>query len=86
MTEFYEFNPYKSMETPTSPLPLSAREKDIVDLLALGLDSQAIADRLFISKNTVNTHRRNIKAKLGITGKKNALALYAIRHNCMENK
>ncbi len=74
------------MVTPTSRLPLSAREKDIIDLVALGLDSQAIADRLFISKNTVDTHRRNIKAKLGLTGKKNALVLYVIRQNNIENK
>lgn len=74
------------MVTPTSRLPLSAREKDIIDLVALGLDSQAIADRLFISKNTVDTHRRNIKAKLGLTGKKNALVLYVIRQNNTENK
>ncbi len=68
------------MVTPTSPVPLSAREKDIIHLLALGLDSQSIADQLFISKNTVDTHRRNIKAKLGLTGKKNALALYAVSY------
>ncbi|MDR6194577.1 LuxR C-terminal-related transcriptional regulator [Siphonobacter sp. SORGH_AS_0500] len=74
------------MTTSTSSPTLSEREKDVISLLSLGLDSQAIADRLFISKNTVDTHRRNIKAKLGLTGKKNALALYAIRHSNIDNK
>ncbi len=69
------------MTTTTSLPALSNREKDIVSLLSLGLDSQAIANQLFISKNTVDTHRRNIKAKLGLTGKRDALVRYAIIHS-----
>lgn len=41
----------------------SDREFDILGLLAQGLESEQIADKLFLSVNTVNTHRRNILRK-----------------------
>jgi len=41
------------------------REREVVDLLALGLESDAIAERLFISVNTVNNHRQRIISKAG---------------------
>lgn len=44
---------------------LSKRELEIVRLLAQGLSSKSIADRLFISVHTVNTHRQNIIQKTG---------------------
>lgn len=48
---------------PTRPL-LTRREQEILGLIAQGLTSQAIADRLFLSPLTVETHRRNLLAKL----------------------
>jgi DNA-binding CsgD family transcriptional regulator len=58
------------------PLPeISDRERSVVLLLAEGLSSKQIAERLGISKNTVDTHRRNLLRK---TGAKNTLEL-AIR-------
>lgn len=41
----------------------SDREFDILGLLAQGLESEQIAEKLFLSVNTVNTHRRNILRK-----------------------
>jgi DNA-binding CsgD family transcriptional regulator len=41
----------------------SDREFDIIKLIATGLGSEQIADRLSMSVNTVNTHRRNILKK-----------------------
>jgi DNA-binding CsgD family transcriptional regulator len=41
----------------------SHREMEIVKLIASGLGSEQIADKLFLSVNTVNTHRRNILTK-----------------------
>lgn len=46
---------------------LSNREQDVVRLLVLGNTSKEIAAKLFISPNTVDTHRRNILEKLGIS-------------------
>ena len=45
--------------------PLSSREFEVVRLASLGLQSDQIADKLFLSVHTVNTHRRNILVKSG---------------------
>jgi DNA-binding NarL/FixJ family response regulator len=45
---------------------LSPREKDVVRLLAKGLNNKEISEQLFISPHTVNTHRKNITRKLNI--------------------
>lgn len=47
----------------TSRMILSKREVEILGLLAKGMLSRNIADKLFISVNTVNNHRRNILEK-----------------------
>jgi DNA-binding CsgD family transcriptional regulator len=41
----------------------SDREFEILQLLALGMDSDKIAEKLFLSTHTVNTHRRNLLKK-----------------------
>jgi DNA-binding NarL/FixJ family response regulator len=43
---------------------LSDREKEVLDCIASGLTTHEIADKLFISKNTVETHRKNLLYKL----------------------
>ncbi len=45
-------------------LSLSKREKEILDLISQGYTSQSISKTLFISKYTVETHRKNILRKL----------------------
>ncbi len=45
---------------------LTKREKEIISLLVNGKTSKEIANELFISKNTVDTHRRNILEKTGL--------------------
>ncbi len=44
-------------------LDLSAREREIVGLIVKGYSSKEISEKLFISVNTVNTHRRNLLEK-----------------------
>lgn len=48
-------------------LTLSKREKDVLKLVAMGQTSIEIATELFISVETAQTHRRNIRNKLKIT-------------------
>jgi DNA-binding NarL/FixJ family response regulator len=43
---------------------LTGRELEIIGLIAKGLTSRQIADKLFLSEFTINTHRRNIMRKL----------------------
>jgi len=45
-------------------LTLSRREQEILGLISSGLTSQIIGEKLFISKHTVETHRKNILRKL----------------------
>jgi two-component system, NarL family, response regulator NreC len=44
--------------------PLTDRERDVFTLLALGYTNQEIANRLFISVRTVNSHRAHVMQKL----------------------
>src|SRR5262245_7206693 len=46
--------------------PLSERERDVLQLLALGYTNQEIGKKLFISVRTVDTHRAHIMRKLGL--------------------
>lgn len=59
---------------------LSDRETQVLVLIAQGLSSKEIADRLCISIHTVNTHRKNITHKTGIRSVA-GLAVYAMLHN-----
>lgn len=59
---------------------LTAREKDILNLLTKGYDNQTIADELFISLKTVKTHVSNILAKLQVDDRTQAV-VYAFRHH-----
>jgi len=45
---------------------LSNREKDVLLLITQGLENKAIARKLFVSAKTVETHKENLKVKLGI--------------------
>lgn len=59
---------------------LTAREYDILYLLAKGYDNQTIADELFISLKTVKTHVSNILSKLEVDDRTQAV-VYAFRHH-----
>jgi DNA-binding NarL/FixJ family response regulator len=64
-----------SRET-TRRLPsLSKREREIIDLLAQGLTGEQVAERLFLSSQTVKTHIRNAMAKLEATTRVHAIAI-----------
>jgi DNA-binding NarL/FixJ family response regulator len=59
---------------------LTARESEVMQLIAEGINNKEIAERLFISIRTVETHKMNILDKLGL---KNVVELirYAIKNN-----
>lgn len=63
---------------------LSPREEEILGLLARGLNGHAIAERLFLSPETVRTHVRNATAKLGAQTRVQAVAMMVQRHTMRE--
>ncbi len=54
---------------------LTAREREVLDVLATGATNRAIAERLFISEKTVSVHVTNLLAKLGVTNRTEAAAV-----------
>jgi DNA-binding NarL/FixJ family response regulator len=63
--------------------PLTARESEIVKLIAEGYSGKQIAEELVISQKTVDRHRSNILEKLGLRDRVD-LTRYAIRRGLIE--
>jgi DNA-binding NarL/FixJ family response regulator len=55
--------------------PLTAREREVLDLLAQGLDQNQIAKELVISPKTVATHIQHVLPKLGVHSRAQAVAI-----------
>ena len=64
---------------PALPVNLTERELEVLRLLAAGLTTKRIAERLFISHATVHTHTVHIYAKCDV-GTRAGLAMFAMRH------
>lgn len=58
---------------------LSRREREILQYLVNGFDSQSIAKELFVSRHTVRTHIQNVLDKLGVHSQVQAVA-FAVQH------
>lgn len=56
-----------SSELDATPIVITKREQEILDLVAKGKTSQYIADKLFISVRTVESHRYNLMQKLDVS-------------------
>lgn len=68
----------RSSTLPPTKEPLTAREVEVLKLVAEGLPNQEIAEMLVISEPTVRTHVTNILSKLYLANRTQA-ALYALR-------
>jgi DNA-binding NarL/FixJ family response regulator len=66
-----------------SGFPLTTREREVLRLLAQGLDNDAIAERLVLTKRTVQNHVSAIYGKLGVTTRAEAV-LYAIQNGLVQ--
>ena len=68
------------MRNGSVPSDLSEREKEILLEICNGLSNQEVADKLFISKRTVEKHRANLMLKTGCSNTA-SLVVYAIKNN-----
>ncbi len=59
---------------------LTQREREVLDLLGEGLTNRELADRLFLSRKTVERHVGNVLFKLGLRNRAEAAA-YVVRHS-----
>ncbi len=55
--------------------PLSERELEVLQLIAVGLTNREIGERLYLTLNTVKVHTRNIYGKLGVHSRTQAVAV-----------
>lgn len=62
------------------PITLSERESEIIVMIAEGLTNVQIAEQLFLSNHTINTHRKNIMSKLGVKNTA-GIVMYAVKTN-----
>lgn len=79
---------FSRVETETPDVParacaLTAREQQVLRLLAEGLTATAISTQLYISRATVRNHTQHLLAKLGLHSKLEAVA-YAYRHGLIK--
>jgi DNA-binding NarL/FixJ family response regulator len=72
LTNFFQYAKGKGLSV--SPFPeLTDREREVLDLIAEGLDNTQIASRLYISTKTVSNHISNIFAKLHLADRSQAI-------------
>jgi two-component system response regulator NreC len=64
------------------PDRLTAREREVLSLIALGHTSVEVAEELGLSPRTIETHRARIHRKLGLT-KRSELVRYALKNNML---
>ena len=64
---------------------LSDREKEVLRLISLGYTQKEIAEKLFISIKTVETHKARILEKLGVH-KRSDLVRYALKYNMISDE
>ena len=73
----------KSQAKEAKPSKLTAREKEIITLVVEGLTNKEIAEKLFISIRTVDSHKNNIMQKLNLRSTVE-MVKYAIKNNLAE--
>ncbi len=72
-----EPSPPPPAESPTDPYGLTTREREVLDLVALGRTNREIGETLFISEKTASVHVTHILGKLGVSSRVEAAVMAA---------
>jgi len=83
LLRFAGFQRDQEYEASQAIAQLTARENEVLQVLAEGLDSKEIADRLHISSKTESNHMSSILNKLGLHSRLQAL-VFALRYGMVE--
>lgn len=76
-------NVYRNIDNPIiNKFRISKQEKEVIKLIIKGFTSKEIADALFVSKTTIDTHRKNIHKKLEISNS-SSLIKFAHENNLL---
>lgn len=76
--EAIDVNDLNIAELSCEAVIISERELEVIKFIAEGYTNNEIAERLFLSPHTVNTHRKNIMQKLGVNNTA-AIVMYAVK-------
>lgn len=76
--ESIDIREFENMPSDCTAVVISPRELEIITLIAEGYTNIEIAEKLYLSTHTVNTHRKNILAKLGVNNTA-AVVMYAVK-------
>jgi DNA-binding NarL/FixJ family response regulator len=76
--EAIDVNDLDIAEFNCEPVTISERELEVIKWIAEGYTNNEIAEKLFLSPHTVNTHRKNILQKLGVNNTA-AIVMYAVK-------
>lgn len=78
-----ELASFKAVPAADGPVPLTLREREVLELISKEYSNHHIAEKLFISERTVETHRKNILTK---TNSKSIIGLirYALRYKLIQ--
>ena len=79
------FDAEEAFRTTCAELNIPEREVEIIKLIAEGYINKEIADMLFLSTHTVNTHRKNIMSKLGVNNA-TGIVIFAVKEKLVSPK
>lgn len=81
-TIYYKYDDSEPKQGSIQPVMITAREKEILYLMAQGLNTPQIAEKLYISYYTVENHKRNLRKKTSSKTSSELMA-YVITHNLL---
>jgi DNA-binding NarL/FixJ family response regulator len=74
---------YASLQTSSPSIEFSQREIEVLNLIAEGMTNVEMADKLFISKRTIEGHRQSLIEKTGVRNTA-SLIKHAIQHGIIQ--